>query len=140
MRKIIRIGFPILCVAVIGGTFILLNKTAERINKNSLKEKDTYENIAENPSTNNAVIYETKTEIENTVSNVEEAKTQEIKNKARAIEIVKQLAPPMTNCFYTNEGMIGEEYLVAIRDNDTKNVKIYYSVNIQKEKIQIYSK
>ena len=80
-------------------------------------------------------------DVDNSVaSNPEDAKTQEIKNKAKAIEIVKKLAPPTTNCYYTNEGIVGDNYLVAIRDNDTKNVKIYYSVDIQKGEIEIYSK
>ena len=48
MRRIIKIGFPILCVAVIGGTFILLNKATERISRNNLKEEDAYTNTVEN--------------------------------------------------------------------------------------------
>ena len=44
MRRIIKIGFPILCISIIIGTFILLSKTAEKINKNKLVENDD-ENI-----------------------------------------------------------------------------------------------
>ena len=76
----------------------------------------------------------------NVVVTSEEAKTIEIKNKAKAIEIVKKNAPPVTDSYYTNEGMAGERYLVAIRDNTSKEVKIYYSVDIDKNEIEIYQK
>ena len=48
MRKVIKIGFPILCIAVIGGTFILLNKTTEKINRNKLVEKNETNDYQEN--------------------------------------------------------------------------------------------
>ena len=37
MRRIIKIGFPIVCLAIIAGTFVLLNKTAEKINRRRWK-------------------------------------------------------------------------------------------------------
>lgn len=139
MRKAIKIGFPILCVMVIGGTFILLNKTTERINKNRLKEDDVeIENV-----TNSTVTVEVLEDNENSINIAvveEDEKVQEVKNKAKAIEVVKKLAPQNSNCYYTNEGMAEDYYLVAIRDNDTKEAKIYYSVDIQNEKIEIYVK
>lgn len=145
MRRIIKIGFPILCVAVIGGTFILLNKATERISRNNLKEEDAYTNTVENNIEEDEVV-ENKTTNEvidnnkDIIATQEAAKTQEIENRAKAIELVKQYAPPTTNCYYTNEGMTGEYYLVAIRENDTNIVKIYYSVDVVSGKIQIYTK
>lgn len=134
MRKVIKIGFPILCVAVIGGTFILLNNTIEKINQNKLKvEEDD-----NTPTT--TVIEEIEEDTTNTVVDPEEAKAQEIQNKAKAIEIVQKKAPPATNVYYTNEGTIDNQYLVAIRDKDTKNAKIYYIVNVENEKMEIYVK
>lgn len=135
MKKIIKIGFPIICVAIIGGTFILLNKTTEKINKNRLKDDDIE---ISNSETSN-IIVENEEEMTNIIS-PEDAKVQEVKNKATAIELVKKLAPPATDCYYTNEGMDKNNYLVAIRDNDTKDARIYYSVDIQSKKIDIYVK
>lgn len=136
MRKVIKIGFPILCVAVIGGTFILLNKTTDRINRNKLNENEVVNSatkkIVEEVNQDNTIV--------NTSVDSEDAKAQEVKNKAKAIEIVKKLAPPSSNVYYTNEGMVGTRYLVAIRDNTSKDVKIYYSVNIDSEQIEIYEK
>ena len=137
MKKIIKIGFPILCIAVIAGTFILLNKTTDRINRNKL-QKDEIDNSFEENTINEM---EDNTNIENTVElSPEEAQKKEIENKAKAIEIVKRLAPPLENVYYTNEGKVENNYLVAIKDNDTKNPKIYYSVDVENEEIEIYVK
>ena len=137
MKKVIKIGFPILCLAVIGGTFILLNKTTQKINRNKLPEENITEDVTNTDEKND--IEENIVE-ENVVLNSEEAKTIEIENKAKAIELVKKLAPPTTNVYYTNEGTVQNKYLVAIRDNDTKNVNIYYIVDVENEKIKIYEK
>lgn len=137
MRKVIKIGFPILCVAVIGGTFILLNRTTDRINRIKLVEEDE-ESVSQNVVANE--IEEEEVTTEKVVVSSEEVKAQEIKNKAKAIEIVKKLAPPTSNIYYTNEGMADGKYLVAIRDNDTKDVKIYYATDIEKEEIEVYVK
>ena len=131
MKKIIKIGFPIVCIAVIGGTFILLNRTTDRINRNKLKD-DT---------TQNSSVNETETDLNDVkITGVEEVKPQDVSGKNKAIEIVKKLAPPDSNAYYTNEGMVEDLYLVAIRDNETKKVKIYYTVDIENEKIEIYVK
>lgn len=93
MKKVIKIGFPIVCIAVIGGTFILLNKTTEKINRNKLKEDNSTSNVNQ-----------TDTDFENIViTGVEEVKNKEIDDKNKAIEIVKKLAPPSENVYYTNE-------------------------------------
>lgn len=137
MRKIIKIGFPIVCVAIIGGTFVLLNRTTNKINRNKLNsdEDSIYEeNVIETK------VSEGKEILENAVSSSEDVKVKEIDNKARAIELVKKLSPPLTNVYYTNEGKVEDNYLVAVRENDTQIVKIYYIVDINNEKIEIYEK
>lgn len=137
MRKIIKIGFPIVCVAIIGGTFVLLNRTTNKINRNKLNsdEDSIYEeNVIETK------VSEGKEILENVVSSSEDVKVKEIDNKARAIELVKKLSPPLTNVYYTNEGKVEDNYLVAVRENDTQIVKIYYIVDINNEKVEIYEK
>ena len=136
MKKAIKIGFPILCVAVIGGTFILLNKTTERINKNRLPDDE--DKLVETQIDETETTEETITTTTTVTS--EEAKTQEIKNKAKAIDIIKKSAPSVSNSYCTNEGIAGGKYLVAIRDNTSKEVKIYYAVDVEKETFEIYVK
>ncbi len=142
MRRIVKIGFPIVCIAIIAGTFILLNKTTEKINKNKMTKDE--EMIADNIFYEENVEVNTENEVvnENTTitPNTEEAKAQEIDNKAKAIEIVKKLAPPLTNVYYTNEGNENGLYIVAIRNNDTKIPNIIYAVDVENEKIEIYTK
>ncbi|MBR1540214.1 MAG: hypothetical protein IJ629_03455 [Clostridia bacterium] len=139
MKKVIKIGFPILCIAVIGGTFVLLNKTTEKINKNRLTEEDEDQSFVESK-----VPEEDENLEEENTSNVvvdpEEAKVQEVKNKAKAIEIIKEVAPPTSNSYYTNEGMVEDKYLVAVRDSTSKEPKIYYAVDIVNESYEIYVK
>jgi len=47
MKKVIKIGFPIVCIAVIGGTFILLNNTTGKIIRNKLDEDDSVSNTVQ---------------------------------------------------------------------------------------------
>ena len=111
MKKIIKVGFPILCVAVIGGTFILLNKTLDRVNRNKLVEKESETNQISNQNTQSENYITNETLYENNVTNKvlspkeeEELKNKEEENKLKAIEIVEKLAPPSSNNYYTNEG------------------------------------
>ena len=147
MKKIIKVGFPILCVAVIGGTFILLNKTLDRVNRNKLVEKESETNQISNQNTQSENYITNETLYENNVTNKvlspkeeEELKNKEEENKLKAIEIVEKLAPPSSNNYYTNEGKDNDKYIVAIRDMDSKIAQIYYIVDIDKESIEIYTK
>ena len=136
MKKLIKIGFPIVCIAIIGGTFVLLDRTTSKINRNKLSsdESNIYdENVIETEVSNGEEV------LENMV-NSEDIKIKEIDNKAKAIELVKKLSPPLTNVYYTNEGRVEDNYLVAVRDSDTQITKIFYVVDINNEKIEIYEK
>ena len=136
MRKLIKIGFPIVCIAIIGGTFVLLDRTTSKINRNKLSsdESSIYEeNVIETEVSNGEEVLEN-------IVNSEDVKIKEIDNKAKAIELVKRLSPPLTNVYYTNEGKVEDNYLVAVRDSETQIIKIYYVVDINNEKIEIYEK
>ena len=136
MRKLIKIGFPIVCIAIIGGTFVLLDRTTSKINRNKLSsdESSIYEeNVIETEVSNGEEVLEN-------IVNSEDVKINEIDNKAKAIELVKKLSPPLTNVYYTNEGRVEDNYLVAVKDSDTQITKIYYVVDINNEKIEIYEK
>ena len=136
MRKLIKIGFPIVCIAIIGGTFVLLDRTTSKINRNKLSsdESSIYEeNYIETEVSNGEEVLEN-------IVNSEDVKIKEIDNKAKAIELVKRLSPPLTNVYYTNEGKVEDNYLVAVRDSETQIIKIYYVVDVNNEKIEIYEK
>ena len=53
MKRIVKIGFPILCVAVIGGTFHLLNKTQDRVNEMNRENQNRISNVTKNESLEN---------------------------------------------------------------------------------------
>lgn len=159
MKRIIKIGFPIVCVAVIGGTFYLLNKTLDKVNA-SKQERENNSNVNEQNSPSyideNAIIqnvldknsvnnvYNTNN-ISNTVTSTilveeEEAiETKKIEDKEKAIELVKENEDERTRkVYYTNEGLDGDRYIVAVRYEDTTEVAIYYSVDVESESIEIY--
>ncbi|MCI8309237.1 MAG: hypothetical protein HFJ45_03325 [Clostridia bacterium] len=159
MKRIIKIGFPIVCVAVIGGTFYLLNKTLDKVNA-SKQERENNSNVNEQNSPSyideNAIIQNVldknsvnnvsnTNNISNTVTSTilveeEEAiETKKIEDKEKAIELVKENEDERTRkVYYTNEGLDGDRYIVAVRYEDTTEVAIYYSVDVESESIEIY--
>ena len=58
MKRVVKIGFPIVCVVIIGGTFFLLNGAKKRVN-NMKSQKETnstvVENIVDNTSKTNNI-------------------------------------------------------------------------------------
>lgn len=79
MKKVIKIGFPIVCVAVIGGTFILLGKLDKKV-EGSLKNKDyntisnesAEENFVNETLNSENVTYTVPVDEENVTNDVEE--------------------------------------------------------------------
>ena len=74
MKRIIKIGFPIVCVAVIGGTFYLLNKTLDRVNSMNEDTKiNNITNVTNNTNPNllaqNNLSNSNNNNVANTVSN-----------------------------------------------------------------------
>ena len=144
MRKIIKIGFPIACVAVIGGTFYLLNKTVKRVNENNYNNNINENNSIIQKAEDATDTFENVSKVEENIINTipEENKKieseNEEKDKNKAIDIVKKKDVSRSNVYYTNEGKNGNKYIVAVREEDTTEVVIYYSVDLDKEEIEIY--
>jgi tRNA A37 N6-isopentenylltransferase MiaA len=137
MKRIIKIGFPILCVAVVGGTFYLLNKTLDKVNTGEAVDNET------NYSENNTTLEETNdtTVIPSTTSYQEEVdKTnQESENKTKAKELAEKKDGARTQkVYFTNEGKEDDKYLVAVRDEETTEALIYYLVDVETETVEIY--
>jgi tRNA A37 N6-isopentenylltransferase MiaA len=137
MKRIIKIGFPILCVAVVGGTFYLLNKTLDKVNTGEAVDNEI------NYSENNTTLEETNdtTVIPSTTSYQEEVDkaNQESENKTKAKELAEKKDGTRTQkVYFTNEGKEDDKYLVAVRDEETTEALIYYLVDVETETVEIY--
>lgn len=94
MKKSVKIGFPIVCVVIVGGTLIALanlqNKVKENANikiqnnepnsvnvvyENRNEHENYYDNEIENKTNTNEIENTTNTNISNTTNNVENATT-----------------------------------------------------------------
>lgn len=142
MKKVIKVGFPIVCIVLIGGTFILLNKFQSRVNdrarinaevSNSSKkaEKDTREE--------NTVMENTSYTV--SVEEQEQKEKEEEENKEKAINIIKNEYSYMgtDDIYFTNEGEENGRYIVAVRQKSTTEAIIYYIVDAQEKTYEIYN-
>ena len=138
MRKVIKIGFPIFCIVVIGGTFILLNRTVKKINENGLKNKKSDISTENKTDDNNS--FNEVNQVSYTVSmdDKEKQEKSEENKKDKAVELVKQKEINRKNVYFTNEGVENGKFIVAIRDTSTTEAIIYYIVDIDTEELQIY--
>lgn len=165
MRKIIKIGFPIVCVAVIGGTFYLLNKTLDRVNAmNEDAKSNNITNVTNNTSQNllaqnnlsNSNVNNVSNAITNKVSNVsnstnsvststvlvedqEKMEAKKLEDKEKVIELVKKRdGERRDKVYYTHEGTENGKYVVAVRYEATTEAIIYYEVDLENEKVDIH--
>jgi prolyl oligopeptidase PreP (S9A serine peptidase family) len=144
MKKVIKIGFPIICIAVIGGTFYLLNKTLNKVNANKVTENTVNEDINETTNISSPTDEEDLENIQTITSTIlveeqENNAAKEIQKKAEAIELVKVAdGTRSSKVYYTNEGMDDDRYIVAVRYEDTTEAIIYYTVDVEKENVEIY--
>ena len=91
MRKIFKIGFPILCVAVIGGTFILLNKTTEKINRLKLKDEEDEEFYQEENIIDDESFYQNET-VNNIVNEITNNTVNNVINNTVNNSVVKNIS------------------------------------------------
>ena len=152
MKKIVKIGFPIVCIAVLGGTFIVLKKAEKKV-----EEMKKYENTTQNVTSENLLSNNSKTSdnmksfdvndnenVQNEISysipieNDEDVKNAKKQNQEKAFDIVKKVHGESDDLYYTNEGMEDEKYIVAVRYKETTSTKIYYIVNLEDETAEIY--
>lgn len=146
MRKAFKIGFPIACVVIIGGTFVMLHnmkKDVENANVSSNiianQENNTIlDNVTNNEETKNVT---SDISIPVAVEDEEQAKTDKKKNQNKAIELVKEKYGNSSNVYFSNEGNDEEnenKYIVAVRNKETTTAKIYYIVDINTDEVEIY--
>lgn len=162
-----KIILPVVCVIVVAVTFILLfdmkGKTEQASNENqnnvteeniipenvttqntTLIVEDEDDEIDENTSKNEIVdgsVLSNTTLPENVVkeevmSNDDDEYSENKQEKA--VELVKKHWGTDNSVYYTNESVkSAEEYIVAVRDKSTTEVKHYFKVNISKGTVVI---
>lgn len=144
MRKVIKIGFPILCVSVIGVTFYLLNNAQKRVNelKENSNSKVTVEENEVDLIEEDDDDYVEENNITYSVSLEDEKKLeQEVEDQEnKAMELVEEIYARTSNAevYYTSEGMEDDKYIIAVRDEETTEAIIYYIVDIVEESVEIY--
>jgi len=149
MKKIVKVGFPIVCVVIIGGTFILMGKTANKIKetkksntnievnetKSEVKDKDMLSTSIKAGELNSTAVDEmVEVDGDETENSLEE------QNYKKACEIAKKKDEKRTaKVYYTNEGIEDGKYIVAVRLEETTEAINYYLVDIDTEKVEIYN-
>lgn len=152
-----KIILPVICVIVVAVTFILLfdmkGKTEQASNEN--QNNITEENIVpENVTTQNTTLIVKDEDDENTSKNEiidgsvlsnttlpENVVKQEVMSneedeysgnkQEKAVELVKKHWGTDNSVYFTNESVkSADEYIVAVRDKSTTEVKNYFKVNI----------
>jgi beta-glucosidase-like glycosyl hydrolase len=150
MKKVVKIGFPIVCVIVVGGTFYLLNRASNKVDEASENALNTLNKVTQitNESVSNASneltelsteddeVYSYTVETEEEIQNKEKIAKE---NEEKAISLVKEKDGKRNEeVYYTNESSSDEGYVIAVRRKSTTEAIIYYIVNIEKETVEVY--
>ncbi len=137
MRRIVKIGFPIVCVVVIGGTFFALHKLEKKVEnskeKNTIKTS-TNDNISNNIEKN----IDSKKEVSFSTPIQKEVEKMNTELEEKAIEILKKTYTFNDDVYFTNEGIEDGNYIIAVRYKETTSAKIYYEIDIENEKVEVH--
>ena len=133
MRKVVRIGFPILCIGIILVTFWMIGDIKKKVKENKTTSK--IENKVENEITNE-IANEIVDENENTGENSFLGTEKDVKFN-KATYILKKIVTD-ENVYFTDEGMEENRYIIAVRDKETTETKQFYIIDIETEEIEIY--
>lgn len=162
MKKSVKIGFPIACVVIVGGTLIALanlqnkaeelsskkleNKVVNSVNQvteTKIKISNTseydYEQIKINENINQSVNKVNKNNIsKNSTNKVEEKEeTKKVSDKDKAIAMVQAEWGSDPSVYFTSEGVSKGYYIIAVRDKSNKSVKMFYKVDLQTNTVEI---
>lgn len=151
--------FPAICVLVVVFTFVLLfdmQKKASEIastkNSNEVNTENVVDNTNTNTSTNTSTnVVENEAEENTTTNNIpsnvtapqnavtsgDDDRLAESK-QSQALELVKQKWGTDSKVYFTNESVKSNgEYIVAVRDKSTTEVKQYFKVNIDTGSVEV---
>lgn len=150
-----KLILPIICIVIVVITFVLLFDMKKKAGNNEDSNNVNTENVVENTNTNiieeniieeNTVVNETETNTvvddnENTVtSEVVSNKDDNLSadKQAKALKLVKEHWGEDDSIYFTNESVASNnEYIVAVRDKSTTEVKQYFRVNIETGKVKV---
>lgn len=150
-----KLILPIICIVIVVITFVLLFDMKKKAGNNEDSNNINTENVVENTNTNiveeniieeNTVVNETETNT--VVDDTENTATSEVvSNKddnlsadkqAKALKLVKEHWGADDSIYLTNESVASKnEYIVAVRDKSTTEVKQYFRVNIETGKVKV---
>lgn len=152
----IKIILPIICVIIVVVTFVLLFDMKKKAGNNEANNSVKIENVVENTNTNieeniieeNTVVNETETNtVVDDVENENTVQSEVISNaddhlsadkQSKAVKLVSEHWGEDNSVYYTNESVASNnEYIVAVRDKSTTEVKQYFKVNIETGKVKV---
>lgn len=128
MKKIVKIGFPIVCVAIIIFTFWLMIDMKEKVDANSDKKNETSEKIDNSLNKNT----------ENKVADDTLLNSKDYIYLRKSIQVLEDEIKVKDNQYFTSEGEEDGRYIVALRDAETTEAKIYYIVDVDTGEYEIY--
>lgn len=128
MKKIVKIGFPIVCVAIIIFTFWLMIDMKEKVDANSDKKNETSEEIDNSLNKNT----------ENKVADDTLLNSKDDIYLRKSIQVLEDEIKVKDNQYFTSEGEEDGRYIVALRDAETTEAKIYYIVDVDTGEYEIY--
>lgn len=128
MKKIVKIGFPIVCVAIIIFTFWLMIDMKEKVDANSDKKNETSEEIDNSLNKNT----------ENKVADDTLLNSKDYIYLRKSIQVLEDEIKVKDNQYFTSEGEEDGRYIVALRDAETTEAKIYYIVDVDTGEYEIY--
>ena len=128
MRKIVKIGFPILSIAIILFTFGLMADIKGKVKEKKAEQGQTSEIVDNNLENNN----------ENKVAEDTLINSKDDIYLRKAIQVLKNEITISENQYFTNEGEEDGKYIVALRDKETTEADIFYIVNVDTGEYEIY--
>ena len=123
MRKIVKIGFPILSIAIILFTFGLMADIKGKVKEKKAEQGQTSEIVDNN---------------ENKVAEDTLINSKDDIYLRKAIQVLKNEITISENQYFTNEGEEDGKYIVALRDKETTEADIFYIVNVDTGEYEIY--
>ena len=147
MKKIVKFGFPIVCVAIIIFTFWLMSDMKDKVDDKKSDKEEIEENvneISENEIVENAIGNKDYNEIGLDVNQTNnKTESSFFSNEGdiylnKAIQVLRDKIKINENQYFTSEGEEEGRYIVALRNSETTEAEIYYIVDIETGFFEIY--
>lgn len=136
MKKIVKIGFPIVCVAIIIFTFWLMADMKEKVAENNDKKNEISEDIDNSLEQNDENVLNQNSE--NKVGEEALLNSKDDIYLRKVIQVLENEIKVKDNQYFTSEGEEDGRYIVALRDAETTEAEIYYIVDVDTGEYEIY--